>query len=437
MGVYDVVNDCMLQSGKNSFQQDISDGLGGYINFTYYDFASSSALTSDLRISNYISDITAEVGAPSPSGAEQTWYASLDTDMERDPTRVYWKVRGQYDGGTVTRTRPATAVEFAARETTASWPLVKTATAANARADRYLLDISTEEDVITTTIWVHPDHVNDARAGRRIQARFSHLPGYEDWVWMRILNRTVTFETPEVYRIQYTLSATPAFPHSCALQVPGLVNTLYEVGPNSGGPDGISSISVTTIPAPSSFPAVVISGFGGGTGYTGSGDATLSGAFSSLWTDYPTSPLVSVGGYQALGSGAPGAFDVSFGRVDGYCVISIYLLTAATAPVQTAVQDLTGGTATFGATPTVGNILIAYAFDSLNTGGPGRDMTGDGWTLVKMEDGPLHLGFPTGGIQSLALSAWARCVAEGDTDTYDVGGGAFAHWTFLSEWELT
>ncbi len=151
MGVYDVVNDCMLQSGKNSFQQDISDGIGGYVGFTYYDFASSTALTSDLQISNYISDITAEVGTPSPSGAAQTWYASLDTDMERDPTRIYWKVRGQYDGGTVTRTRPATAINFAARETTASWPLVKTATVANARGDRYLLDISTEEDVITTT----------------------------------------------------------------------------------------------------------------------------------------------------------------------------------------------------------------------------------------------------------------------------------------------
>ncbi len=443
MGVYDAVNDCMLQSGKNSFQQDISDGIGGYIGFTYYDFASSEALSSDLQISNYISDITAEVGRPSPSGPAQTWYASLDTDMERDPTRIYWKVRGQYDGGTVTRTRSATAIEFAARETTASWPLVKTAAIANARADRYLLDISTEEDVITTTIWVHPDHVNDARAGRRIQARFSHLPGYEDWTWMRILNRTVTFETPEVYRIQYTLSpGSPSNPAGSCTSIIAAMQT-YDTGAQYDLSSFFSPLTISP-DDPVEFPSVCIgfigmanqaSAFGqtptGMTGFTIIDDSRTgcgtSGGFATLTS----------AGYKVVTSGSPGAMSVNWtsaggGNAIGYRGLAIYLPTSATSPVQEAAQCDSGDTTTLGAPPTVGNILILCRFFEVSGAGPPDPPTGYNKIVNQV-------GF-RGGLgpsDTMFMDICARCVQEGDTAAQFTGDSSFSHWSFLSEWALT
>jgi hypothetical protein len=435
MTVYDAVNDCMLQSGKNAFQQDMSDGLGGFINFTFYDFASGTALSSDLRISNYPGDITADVGAPSPSGADQVWAASQDTDMARDPTRVYWKVRGQYDGGVVTRTRLATAVEFAARETTASWPLVKTAAKANARADRYLLDIATEEDVITTTIWVHPEHVNDARAGRRIQARFTHLPGYEDWTWMRILNRTVTFLTPLVYRITYTLSpgsiATPA--GSCTSIVSSMVTydsgELGSIGGSNGPP-----LSVTPT-APVSNPAVFIGGIFGQNGTTEmahTGTPTVTGFTELLASPSGATATVVGAGYKATTGSSPGGLTLNFTLGAGangaevYRALAIELPTAATSPVQSANQIGSGGSITLGAPPTPGNVLVLVRFVETS---PFAAVPAGYSQLVA---GSLHSSSPG--------NAWidicVRCVQEGDTALQALVDTSFTHYQSLSEWAL-
>ncbi len=435
MGVYDVVNDCMLQSGKNSFQQDITTAPATYIGTTFYDFASSTAWSSDLQISNYISDITAEVGTPSPSGAAQTWYASLDTDMERDPTRIYWKVRGQYDGGTVTRTRPATAVNFAARETTASWPLVKTATQANARADRYLLDISTEEDVITTTIEVHPAHVNDARAGRRIQCRFSHLPGYEDWTWMRILNRTVTLVTPLVYRITYTLSpgsiATPS--GSCSTALAGVETW-----------DSGAQVNVFVGPPINYTPTltdVVVTLFAGGNSTTGMGgdpfgpsDHDIGGDFIETgdsrtgWTDdYPS---LALAGYSIGGGEATVDWDPNAGGAQSWRAIAMSFVTAATSPVQSA-QNVTGGgnTVTMSSPPTEGNLLILCMFGETG-GGMSPPDPPTGWTQVVA--GAFAYGLNNGWVEIAA-----RCALAGESATVAVGDSSFSHWQFVSEWAIT
>ncbi len=436
MGVYDVINDCMLQSGKNCFQQDVTIGLDDHIPTTFYDFASSTQLQSDLQISNYNDDITAEVGAPSPMGAAQTWAASLDTDMERDPTRVYWKVRGQYDGGTVTRTRPATAVNFAARETTASWPLVKTATIANARADRYLLDISTEEDVITTTIWVHPAHVNDARAGWKVQARFSHLPGYEDWTWMRILNRTVTFETPEVYRIQYTLSPdAPAAPPLVCGVVAADITIL------DGGLEGPAPGPFIATPAtPATDPSMIM-----GCWMISEGTGFLLGspvAIDSPWTlmdAYDTTSVHSfVGvGYLPFAGGTPAGLSIGDSGTGGSGgppnsdILTFDFATAETSPVQFAHQFSVGALVTFGATPTPGNIIISYEYTEDATA---AGTVGTGFTLlygVARSGGNL-------GLNGVSMTVSYRCVEVGDDDTYDIGYlGSFTHHTIMSEWALT
>jgi hypothetical protein len=436
---YDVVNDCMLQSGKNSFQQDITLGPDDYTGTTFYDFASGTAMSSDLQISNYADDITAEVGRPSPSGEAQTWAASVDTNMKRDPTRIYWKVRGQYDGGTVTRKRLATTVEFAARETTASWPLVKTAAKANARADRYLLDISTEEDVITTTILVHPAHVNDARAGRRIQARFSHLPGYEEWTWMRILNRTVTFLTGDnVYEIQYTLSpgstATPA--GSCTTAVVEAPATVFDSGndPQLGLPYNFDPDDPPTV------PSVVFGAYWSRnhTGAYGTGPIanSIGGAFTQIdstrtdWTGAFSS--FGVAAYQAV-SGSTGTMTVLATGFSGDAfhtrALAVSVATAETSPLHAGSQSGSGGTVTLDGTPTAGNLLVGVRF--VEGGGVGDSGWQVGWSII--DEQVIYVG--TGSVMLCSIAM--MCVVEGEDATILVGDSAFSHWTFLTEWAIT
>jgi len=439
MTVYDVVNDCLLQSGKNSYQQDIEDGTprdpygpDGYVGMTWYDFATSTARSSDLRISNYDADIDAWVGDLSGPGPAWTWGASIDTKMKRDPTRIYWKIVGDYDGGFVVRTRPATAAIFAARETTASWPLVKTQAQAIARADRMLDDIATEEDIITTTIEVHPEHVNDARAGHRIECRFSHLPGYEDWTWMRILNRTVKLITPRVYSITYTLSPPgPAIPAVACATAGAAMSVLDSgLGTPSLGP------FAQTPATPGATPSLILGVYmvSEGTGFLFEPtDTTLDAPWTQLdhyWAHNAVHSFAGIG-YLPWTTGAPAVFQVS--SIDGsgghpnWELMTFDLQTVATSPVQHATQISTGGTVTFGATPTPGNIIISYAFVE------DAGAVASGFTQVANV-------FRTGsnlGLNGISMIVSYRCVQPGDTGVYGIGYiGSFTHHTFMSEWAL-
>ncbi len=214
-----ILDDCALQSGKNYYARFPYDGgISDYRAAVWYGRDTANLATSDLRISNVIADVDARVGDGNPgSGDDWTWEPSFDSSLGRDPSRVFSGVFGNFDGGYTYRTRSATIAEFANRDTIASWPNVKTLAKAQARGDLYLNDLHTEEDVISTTILVTPEHVNDAMAGDLIHVRFSHMPGYEQFREVRILNRTVTFLTPEVYQIDMEVTPLPLPPEANVL----------------------------------------------------------------------------------------------------------------------------------------------------------------------------------------------------------------------------
>ncbi len=196
-----IYDDCSQASGKNWFLYPVFDGSDWVVGF-WYDFGSSTEYSSDIRISNDLDDIDDVV----------TFAPGLATELTRDPSRVYSGVAMPYDGGTVYQQRTATATEFARRDTSAPMVNVKTATKANARAVRYLGTINTEEDVIKTSLILPTTQVNDVLAGQRIEAKYTHLPGYEDFSWMRVLEKTTTFLTPREYGVDLTLSAQVAPP---------------------------------------------------------------------------------------------------------------------------------------------------------------------------------------------------------------------------------
>lgn len=221
---FDILNDCAQASGKNfwvMFRPDIGNSYG-----LWYDFTSSTAYSSDITISNDMADVDGVT----------CFAASFDSTMVRDPSRVYSGVYMPYDGGAVYRQLASTASNFHARDTTSYSPNVKTAAKANARADRYLASIATEEDRITTSIIVPNAQVQDLKEGHRVQAKFTHFPGYEAFTWMRVLNRTIEQVSEYFYQITVELSAEVVDDPVSACDVTPTASGFYGPLGDSGSP---------------------------------------------------------------------------------------------------------------------------------------------------------------------------------------------------------
>lgn len=204
-----VIRDCMDQSGKNAYVLNLkttADEYGDTNLFSlWYGRDSLETYTSDARICNIISEV---------EGDEDTFYPVIRTVLSRDPSRTYSGVIVEYDGGYVYVSRADTATEFAPRDTTLSAPNVHSAAQARARGRRFLADVATEEDAIRTAIQVPAAKANIVMPGHRIQVRFTHLPGYQDeYVWMRVVSRTLRILTDGLYEIDLELvSPAPAVP---------------------------------------------------------------------------------------------------------------------------------------------------------------------------------------------------------------------------------
>jgi hypothetical protein len=145
-----------------------------------------------------------------------TFAISEDTELSRDPSRVYSGALVQYDGGLVYEQSQTTYVNFTKRDAIVPAPNVKSRTTATNRALRYLSDSDTEEDRITTSYYVPASKLNFAREGMRIQFRATHLPNYAAFSWLRILSRTfvqVSEQDDPTYRVTLTLGAGPPAPN--------------------------------------------------------------------------------------------------------------------------------------------------------------------------------------------------------------------------------
>jgi hypothetical protein len=217
-GATAVIRDCMDQSGKNCFvtwvmTEDEVPGPEGVLFSLWYGHDNLEVLTSDARICNIISEVTEDYEG-------LTFYPSIDTVLTRSPSRVYSGVIVDYDGGYVYVTRDETATEFAlgGRDTTLSAPNVHSAAQARARGRRFLTDMATEEDSITTSIQVPSSLLNVVMPGHRIQVRFSHLPGYQDdYVWMRVANKKFRPLNHELYEVDLDLVAPAPTPPTLPL----------------------------------------------------------------------------------------------------------------------------------------------------------------------------------------------------------------------------
>lgn len=206
----DVLNDCAQASGKNYFIFAIDAPAAPLpaapgATHLWYDFADSTARTSSIRLSNVASDVSGD-----PYGL--TYFIADDTELERDPSRVYSGAYLQYDGGAAYEEDLTISNEFTRRDAVVPAYNIKTNAKATSRALRYLSEMASEEDRIRTAIRLPAARVNFVREGMRVQFKATHLPGYESFGWQRVLRRTIKQDSEEEYLVTLELSTSPVAP---------------------------------------------------------------------------------------------------------------------------------------------------------------------------------------------------------------------------------
>ena len=196
----DVLSDCAQVSGFNYFVA-WDETLGAPV--IHYYLPTRVFNESTLRISNVLSDVDGTtVFAP-----------DRDAELTRDPSLVYSGLYYQYGDRASAAVYETNATVLAAighkREAAELDPSVGNAARASAKAEKWLEEAQTEEDVISVTLHKVPvAQVNLIRAGQRIEVKFTHLPGYSSWTWMRVVRRTVAQDgdTQEFYALTLALN---------------------------------------------------------------------------------------------------------------------------------------------------------------------------------------------------------------------------------------
>lgn len=178
----DVLSDCAQVSGNNFWVA--WDDTVGAPTLHYYD-PQRAHNSSTLKISNVLADVDSlTVYAP-----------DFEAPLSRDPSRVYTGIYYQYGDKTSAEHRTnATVLSHIGhkREGTEQDDSVRTAAKADSKADKWLTEAETELDTISVVLHkVPPSAVNLIRSGQRIQCKFSHMPGYESYTWLRVTRRTV------------------------------------------------------------------------------------------------------------------------------------------------------------------------------------------------------------------------------------------------------
>lgn len=278
----DVLSDCSQASGKNWYAY-FKEGTGTGV---WYGSEEHTARESGIRLSNVLSDIAADPNCY-PIGQGD------DTFLSRDPSRMVSGVWYQYANGGVYVRNSSLFSRIGLHDQVHSSLNVKTLAKAQARAQRYLDENDTEDDRITTTVYLPASKVNWVKEGYRIRFRATHLPGYESEVWLRI----------------YTCSKAQISEHITIDGGPAYKVTLEM---------GTSTIPAT--PVPSTFTASAIlyhpKNFGGGgimpnVRWEGTGDSPPSGCALvpkqgslSYVTDGTGGVTAPYRGVQATGSGS-------------------------------------------------------------------------------------------------------------------------------------
>jgi hypothetical protein len=209
--VKDLIADCALAAGFN-FWVAVHEA-SGLVELFFQD-PDDTSYTGSLAISNDPDDVDSST----------TFAPYEDAELTRSPSRIAAGVYLPYSGGFVYVNSEATGSAYTYIDQAAPMANVKTAAKALPIAQRFLADNAEEDDKITCAIKVPVASVNAVRAGQVINAKFTHLPGYETARQVRVIRRTVVQEEEggqHYYKLALDLSPVAA--------APGLIDWIWVV----------------------------------------------------------------------------------------------------------------------------------------------------------------------------------------------------------------
>ncbi len=277
----------LAANGWNHYVRDFGTGDGPEL--VCRDDNTSTDDTSTIFISNVNGEQDGETIFP----------PFQDFVLSKKPGRVASTVRFSYAAGVVSEERPATAAAFnGERDLTVTDSTIKTAAAAHLRAQDILWQHHTEEVTIEGTVLLPSDVVNLAAQGDRIGVRLQHLTpeGFydaEDWVYCRILNKTLKpkLRAASLYEARFRLTPQEAGPPVAAI----IQRASFRTGPGTGtlilpnpvtiGSKLVYAVSESRCSGYPHFPNISGSGFRMGptiwTRFNGTQESAVDNAFGT------------------------------------------------------------------------------------------------------------------------------------------------------------
>lgn len=400
----------------------------------FFQKPSSTEYASTIRISNDFADVDGTT----------TFAPNMDAELRRSPDKIAFGVYVPYAKGSVYVRNQATGAAFAKVDKTAPNSNIKKATTARNYGTRFLNDNNEEEDRISCWIIVPEAQVNDLRAGHLTSVKFTHFPGYEDFVLVRVLHRTITqdpaYAGSGYYRLDLELSPLGVTPVACSTSLLTAVSQTHSVT----GSDGTESWAASD-PALSG-DVVLFGGFVANNYHTpDSHDAHFLSGMTEVYAanlrgvlsgwDHPTWAL----GY-AIPASWPHAIEASYTESGigstGACFGSAAVVLVGSSPVQSSSGKKTSSEGalhlTLDSAPTAGNMLVMMVVRRTGTAYEPDDLLPNtGWSRISAVQAVSDAGEPGDG-----LGIYVRCVQSGDTDTYGIGNsGSSGHGVLLMEWD--
>lgn len=342
----DLLSDCGTQSGKNYYVTWDQDADSRSLHYFVAD--TSSLWSSALRISNLETDVDGTT----------TFAPSMDAKLSRDPSRVYSGVYLQYGSGTaaVYETDSGTATDFITRDVAYMDTSIKSSTKATAKANKMLGESDSEYDRITVRIEVPAAQVNLLLPGQRLQVKFTHLPGYTSFTWIRVVRRTVVQLKQGLYALDLELANTKLLRGGAGNGSPNNEDPTDPTAPVTMCTAGAETVGAGVAASQSIFKAVVGAFSFGGTG-------TVESSVS------PNTAFATAGCVTGCGGWGPGRitteswYAVSMSNFDNDA-IDLTVTVDGTGTTRTGVAD--GGTGIIGVghgTPTgLGQFAAVGAF---------------------------------------------------------------------------
>ena len=176
----DVLNDLVDRTGDVTtygayWDPTANAGAGGVA--LYFSRPDDTTYQSTLKISNVSGD---------PNGST-VFAPTAEARLTRDPQTVYSTVGVVYANDQIVWTsRADTALTYIERGTTIDRPYTGRSSTATSQGQGWLQSHAFEADRITCTIRVPRASAGLVTAGCSMEVKFSHLPGYSAYAWMRV-----------------------------------------------------------------------------------------------------------------------------------------------------------------------------------------------------------------------------------------------------------